>query len=166
MNPQPVRNNRQCLRSIGIKIAVMPAVAAASLWVAYWERKIRADGVALNALQLADARAIGVAFPERVRLLRVERVPFPRWAGIFGKLAGAEPAQTAGLSARYGIFIRADHWGNRALLLHELAHTAQYERLNGIRPFLKQYLQECLAQGYAVAALELDASAAAHRVLA
>ena len=165
MNPRLVRNRPQPLRNIGIKIAVMLAVPAASLWVTYWERRIRATGVALDALQLADARAIGVGFPERVRLLRVERVPFPSWAGALAKLAGAQPAETAGLAARYGIFIRADHWGDRALLLHELAHTAQYERLNGIRPFLKQYVQECLCEGYAVAALELDASAAAHRVM-
>ena len=166
MNLNPVRNSRQRWRNIAIGMAVMLATPAASLWVTYWERRIRASGVALDALQLADARAVGVAFPEHVRLLPVERVPFPRWAGALAKLAGAHAAQTAGLTARYGIFIRADHWGNRALLLHELAHTAQYERLNGIRPFLKQYLQECLTEGYPVAALELDAAAAADRVLA
>ena len=154
------------MRTFGATVAALVAVPAASLWVAYWERRICSSGIALNALQLADARAVGVAFPERVRLLRVERVPFPRWAGTLARLAGAEPAQTAGLTARYGIFIRADHWGNRALLLHELAHTAQYERLNGIRPFLRRYLRQCLADGYAVAALELEASAAARRVMA
>ena len=106
-----------------------------------------------------------MAFPERVRLLRVARVPFPRWAGTLAKLAGAEPAQTAGLTARYGIFIRADQWENRALLLHELAHTAQYERLDGIHPFLRQYLLQCLADGYPLAALELEASAVTRRVM-
>ncbi len=153
------------MRKLGAALAATLAVPPASLWVAHWERRICAAGVALTPLQLIDARAVGVAFPERVRLLRVERVPFPRWAGTLAGLAGAQPAQTAGLTARYGIFIRADHWGNRGLLLHELAHTAQYERLNGIRPFLRQYLRECLADGYAVAALELEASAAARRVM-
>lgn len=153
------------MQKLSIKIAAAVAVPPASLWIAYWERKIRARGIALDASQIADARAVGVAFPDRVRLLRVERVPLPRWAGALAQLAGAEPEQTAGLTARYGIFIRADHWGNRALLLHELAHTAQYERLHGIRPFLRQYFRECLSDGYAVAALELEASAAARRAL-
>ena len=153
------------MRKLGTALAATLAVPAASLWVAHWERRIGATGVALTPLQLADARAVGVSFPKRVRLLRVERVPFPHWAGTLAKLAGAEAAQTAGLTARYGIFIRADHWGNRALLLHELAHTAQYERLKGIRPFLRQYLRECLAEGYPLAALELEASAAARRVM-
>ena len=154
------------MRKLATNLAATLALPAASLWVAYWERRICATGVALNPLQLADARAVGVVCPECVRLLRVERVPFPRWAGTLAKLAGAEAEQTAGLTARYGIFIRADQWGNRALLLHELAHTAQYERLKGIRPFLRQYLQECLCDGYAVAALELEASAAARRAMA
>ena len=103
-------------------------------------------------------------FPERVRLLRVARVPFPRWAGSLAHIAGAEPEQTAGLTARYGIFIRADHWGNRALLVHELAHTAQYERLGGIRPFLQQYVRKCLREGYALANLEREACAVTRRL--
>ena len=166
MNDRFASRSEGRLRHAGISCAAMLAVPAAALWVEYWERQICARGIAPTALQLADARAVGVVFPERVRLLRVERVPFPRWAGTLAQLAGAQPAQTAGLTARYGIFIRADHWGNRALLLHELAHTAQYERLNGILPFLRQYLRECLADGYGAAALELEASAAARRVMA
>ena len=153
------------LRKLAINIAAAIAVPPAALWIGYWERKIRATGIALDPSQLADARAVEVAFPERVRLLRVHRVPFPRWAGTLAKLAAAEPAHTAGLTARYGIFIRADHWGDRALLLHELVHTAQYERLNGIRPFLRQYVRECLSEGYGVAALEREASAAARRAM-
>lgn len=147
--------------------AIAPFIAVpAALWIARWERKILACGIALDESQLVDARAVGVRFPERVRLLRVERVPFPQWAGRLATIAGAEPAQTAGLTARYGIFIRADHWRNRALLLHELAHTAQYERLQGIRPFLTQYVRECLCEGYALAALEQEACAAARRMMA
>ena len=46
---------------------------------------------------------------------------------------------TCGLTLRYGIFIRSDCWGDRNLVAHELAHTAQYERLGGIEPFLRKY---------------------------
>ena len=154
------------MKNLARKVAAALAAPPAAAWVAYWERKICASGVALDAAQLADARAVGVVHPERVRLLRVERVPFPRWAGTLAKLASADPALTAGLTVRYGIFIRADHWGNRALLVHELAHTAQYERLHGIRRFLRQYLRECLSETYALAGLELEASAAARRLMA
>ena len=45
-------------------------------------------------------------------------------------------------------FIRADCRGDRQLFVHELAHTAQYERLGGIQGFLEKYLHECIAIGY------------------
>jgi hypothetical protein len=38
-------------------------------------------------------------------------------------------------------------------------HTAQYERLGGIEPFLRQYLRECLTIGYPEAPLEQEAIA-------
>jgi hypothetical protein len=66
---------------------------------------------------------------------------------------------------RYGIFVRSDCWGERALVAHELAHTAQYERLGGIRPFLRKYLQGCLTIGYPGAPLKQKAIVATSRLL-
>ncbi len=68
------------------------------------------------------------------------------------------------MALRYGIFIRSDCWGEHGLVAHELAHTAQYERLGGIRPFLRQYLLECLTIGYPAAPMEQEAIAAASRL--
>ena len=65
---------------------------------------------------------------------------------------------TIGMALGYGIFLHADYASDRALLLHELAHVAQYERL-GRRGFLRQYLHECLTQGYPLGALEAEARA-------
>jgi len=64
---------------------------------------------------------------------------------------------TAGLTLRYGIFIRADCWGQRRVVVHELTHTAQYERFGGIEPFLREYLQECVTVGYPGAPMEQEA---------
>ena len=50
------------------------------------------------------------------------------------------------------------------LIVHELAHSAQYERLGGILPFLRRYLFECLTVGYAAAPLEVEAIAVTARV--
>ena len=66
---------------------------------------------------------------------------------------------TRGLTLGYGIFIRSDWWGDRSLIVHELAHVAQYERLGGILPFLRRYLFECLTMRYTAAPLELEAIA-------
>lgn len=138
----------------------------ATAWVRRQERLILSTGVLLNAQQLIDARAAGVAEPERIRLLRVPTIPALRLRGLrFAALKlGILSPHTAGLTARYGIFIREDFWGHRVLLVHELAHTAQYERLGGIKPFLRDYLRECLVEGYPLGLLEREAAAAARRI--
>ncbi len=131
----------------------------ATEWAEEQESRILAEGVPLTPTLMADARKIGVANPERVRLRVVNEVPFPKDPVL--KTAAADAGllsrQTAGLTLRYGIFIRADHWGSRRLVAHELVHTAQYERLGGFAPFLEQYLAECATEGYPHGPLEQEA---------
>lgn len=117
------------------------------------------SGSSLTEPQLADARQVGVSKPERVRLLTVTKIPTPSHPAL---AAAAEATRlispsTAGLTVRYGIFIRADCCGQRSLVVHELAHTMQYERLGGIEPFLRQYLHECITIGYPGAPMEQEA---------
>ncbi|MDP9003807.1 MAG: hypothetical protein M3N12_03340 [Verrucomicrobiota bacterium] len=134
---------------------ILPLACA---WVRRQEALILGTGVALSTAQLADARRIGVEHPERVRLKFVDRVPLP--LSLLRKVAGkflAFPTDPIGITLGYGIFIRSQYANDRRLLLHELAHTLQYERFGGIRPFLAQYLQECLTTGYAFASLEDEA---------
>lgn len=142
---------------------ILPIAVA---WVRKQERRILSAGVLLNPQQLIDARAAGVDEPERIRLLRVPTIPALRLRGlsVIAQKLGVLSPHTAGLTARYGIFIRADFWGHRALLVHEFAHTAQYERLGGIKPFLRDYLRECLVEGYPLGPLECEAAVAARRI--
>jgi len=136
-------------------------------WADAVEKRILREGVPLSEQELADAQAIGVRAPERVRLLALARVPAPRNLTLRTAAAAIQfltPA-TRGLALRYGIFVRSDCWGDRALVAHELAHTAQYERLGGIRPFLSRYLRECLTIGYPAAPMEQEAIVAAGRIL-
>ncbi|MEO8352953.1 MAG: hypothetical protein ABI680_14565 [Chthoniobacteraceae bacterium] len=139
----------------------------ATAWVRSQERRILADGWPLDEAELRDAVSIGVRETNRIRILHVPRIPFPlpQLMKSLDRITGMRIEQTAGLTARYGIFIRADFRGDRRLLAHELAHTRQYERFGGIRPFLRQYLRECLTTGYAAANLEIEANAAAHEIL-
>ena len=130
------------------------------------EKRILREGVPLSEQELADARAIGVREPEHVRLLSLAGVPAP--ADLTLKTAAAAirfltPA-TRGLALRYGIFVRSDCWRDRKLIAHELVHTAQYERLGGIKPFLRQYLAECLTIGYPEGPMEQEAIAATSRL--
>ena len=69
-----------------------------------------------------------------------------------------------GLTFHYGIFVRSDCRQDRNLLVHELVHTSQYERLGGIFPFLRKYLFECFTIGYRSAPLEQEATAVAQQI--
>jgi hypothetical protein len=138
----------------------------ASQWAAEEERRILREGVSLTESQIKDAKKLGVQQPERVRLLRVDSVPGPSHPALKTAQAALRflsPA-TRGLTLRYGIFIRSDCWGDRSLVVHELVHTAQYERLGGILPFLRKYLSECFTLGYAKAPMELEAVASEKRI--
>lgn len=137
-------------------------------WAAAEEQRVLREGVPLSGQETADAKAIGVREPERIRLLRVESVPIPSQPQL---RAAAETIhflspETRGLTIQYGIFVRWDCWQDRHLLAHELVHTLQYERFGGILPFLRQYLSECLTIGYANAPMELEAASVAARICA
>jgi len=138
----------------------------ATAWVLEQERFILENGVPLTDVQLADARLVGVAKPERVRLFRVEQIPLPQHPELEEMKEAMKLTTPAlpGLTARYGIYLRADHWGQRRFLVHELAHTAQYERLDGVRAFLECYLYQCLAIGFTSAPMEQEAIAITQRI--
>ena len=128
-------------------------------WAKEQERIILRDGVALTASQTEDARKIGVQEAERVRLRVVDKIPMVKNTLLraAAEQTGLISPFTIGLTLRHGIFIRADHWGERRLVIHELAHTAQYERLGGFKGFLSAYLDECLTVGYPNGPLEQEA---------
>ncbi|HJT81304.1 MAG TPA: hypothetical protein VJ719_08920 [Chthoniobacterales bacterium] len=129
-------------------------------WARRQERRILRNGVPLTDSEMEDARAVGVRQPDRVRLLPVKIVPWPGAATLrsAAKAVGFATDATCGLTLGYGIFIREDYWRDRALVAHELVHIAQYERLGGVGPFLRQYLGECLTVGYVNAPLEREAT--------
>ncbi|MCJ7545787.1 MAG: hypothetical protein MUP30_03000 [Deltaproteobacteria bacterium] len=131
----------------------------ACAWAEEQENIIIHYGVPLSPVQTTDAVKIGVDHPEKVRLLKVTRIPVPDHRAL---CTAADAIQlisplTGGLTLRYGIFIRADCWGDRQLVCHELVHTLQYERLGGLRQFLQRYLHECITIGHPAAPMEQEA---------
>jgi hypothetical protein len=135
-------------------------------WATEQERHILAEGEPLSTAQIADARLVYVSQPECVRVLHVPEIPIPTHPAL---RRGAEITQlisprTGGLTLRYGIFIRSDYRFDRAMLVHELAHTAQYERLGGFEPFLRRYLIECITIGYPAAPMEQEAISLASQI--
>jgi hypothetical protein len=66
-----------------------------------------------------------------------------------------------------GIFVRVNCWGQRRRIVHELVHTAQYERLGGFEGFLRPYLLECITPpGYPYGPMEQEAINTAARLCA
>ncbi|MFL6530471.1 MAG: hypothetical protein ACJ8HU_07250 [Chthoniobacterales bacterium] len=139
-------------------ILVELALPLACAWVRSEEAHILRNGVTLSEAQVADARQIGIARPARIRICEVETIP-PRLHPVLRFLArrfGMTFDGTIGMALGHGIYLQREHAVSRSLLLHELAHVAQYERL-GMRRFLRQYLHECLTQGYPLGELEAEA---------
>ena len=141
-----------------------------------------ARGRVLTTDEKQIARRLGVMHPERVRVLVT--LALPSWMAPDAMANGTIAPQVAdhamrpdadqappehhygiaGLTAGHGILIGIRHANNPRVLVHELAHVAQYERL-GMRAFALRYLSELLSVGYFRAPLELEADAAMRRVL-
>jgi hypothetical protein len=117
-------------------------VPLACQWVKDQEQFILARGAPLGAGHMADARRAGVQDVSRIRILVVDRIPLPDHKEL------AEAARRADIitdtsravTLGHGIVIRADCWGDRELIVHQLVHVAQCERSGGLEPYLQEYL--------------------------
>ena len=137
-------------------------------WAAEQENRILAAGEPLSTAQIADAQLVHVSQPKRVRILHVPKIPVPVHPALrqAAQITQLITPFTGGLTLRYGIFIRSDCRFDRGMVVHELAHTGQYERLGGFEPFLRRYLFECMTIGYPEAPMEQEAISLASQVCA
>ncbi|ALJ01581.1 hypothetical protein DC20_19020 [Rufibacter tibetensis] len=128
-------------------------------WAEQQEKFILENGVPLDREYKNFASSIGVQDIGRVRLLKVDEIPAPKNPQLksAAEVLGLIGKYTLAITYRHGIYVRADHWYDKKLVVHELCHTMQYERLGGIQPFLEQYLSECLSEGYTNSKLEQEA---------
>lgn len=135
---------------------VLPEARA---YAAAHEAIILANGDPLSGQQIADARRVGVAHPENVRVLATDAIPMPNNVRLRQLMSehGMTPGNLVGMTFGYGIYVLEPSVGNRHLLMHELAHVAQYERLGGIEPFTREYMAQLLTFGYGDAPLEREA---------
>src|SRR5262249_42652129 len=118
---------------------------------------------ALTADELQLARSVGVAEPERVRVLVAAEFIAPRDAAfaIEARKLGLGDRAEGGRTTGYGVQIKPQYASARWLLAHELTHVGQYERLH-VAEFVREYLTELLMFGYARAPLERQAAANEH----
>jgi len=122
------------------------------------DRIVLARGRTLDADEVALARAVGVAHPERIRVLVTDLFPEPADERLAKAMRPLGPAYEAANTTGYGIEIRPHYASSRWIYAHELTHVAQYERM-GTVSFTHEYLIELLTVGYARAPLEAAARA-------
>ena len=124
------------------------------------------NGIPLTADELDDARRAGVKKPEKIRRQCVLGIPEPENGEVLfaARRSGLFQLESSGLAVGHGIYLRQDVWNSRQILVHELVHVGQYERLGGIRPFLDIYLRECIDPGYPFGALEQEAILVAREI--
>jgi hypothetical protein len=135
-------------------------------WAEQQQDNILQNGTPLSESQMNDTKLVPVRFPEKVRLLKVERIPWPDNPTLLsiGQQMGLISDYTEGLTLGYGIFISSKRWQERRLVVHELAHVGQCEKLGGVNQFLEQYVEECLNLGYDDACLEIEARETVMRI--
>ena len=118
---------------------------------------------------MADARRAGVQDYDRIRVLVVDRIPLPE----SGELAEAArrtriiTPDTRCVGVGHAIMIRAEAWGDRELLLHNLVHIAQCERSGGLEQWVRQYLFDRQnSAAFTAGALEEEARRMAREICA
>ncbi|MCA8089303.1 hypothetical protein LGM65_00135 [Burkholderia anthina] len=138
---------------------ILPSVLPdAVAWAAAQAGHGLAEGLPPTPAQAGDARAVGVAQPERVRIVVADRLPFPDTPalGAIARDTGLLSPGTIGLTLGHAVFVLRGH-DMRRLLTHEFRHVHQYEAAGSIGAFLARYLHEIATVGYHDASLEVDA---------
>lgn len=141
-------------------LTLFPAILPFAVrWVESIEAEILATGTGLGEGGIKMVKELGVVNPEKIRFLKVNSIPLPKnkILRMAARKTGLISQHTVGMAFRYGIMIRSDLWENGDVQMHECVHTAQYERLGGVKPFLRKYLRQCLEIGYPEAPLEQEA---------
>ena len=132
------------------------------MWSAYKRRRAAALGRALTAHESDLAGRVGVRAPERIRVCRVAKAPFP-FAPLVDRLAswmGLPGTAVDGVTLGDAIFLCGSS-GSDLLLAHECRHVAQFEEAGSLWAFLREYLRQVALAGYVDAAYEGDARRAA-----
>jgi len=129
-------------------------------WAESEQSRAQRDGSPLDGIGVRLAGSVGVAQPERIRVVEADSLPFPadaelRFAATQTGLLGPD---TAGLTLGHAVFLRAGQFSVR-LLSHEFRHVYQYEAAGSISAFLPLYLEQILVYGYEQAPFEVDARA-------
>jgi len=150
---------RAILKKVSTAAAWRCALPVAWWWVTQHRRQILDNGRPLSDDEKGIAETLGIERRDEIRIWSVDKVPTPGGALLsgLGRVAGVSTHGAKGMALGHGIYLESAQASRRSLIAHELVHVLQYERLGGIWPFLREYLRQCLRQGYWSAELEIEA---------
>lgn len=128
------------------------------MWAEAQSAQIIRLGQPLSNAQIAIARSVGVAQPNKIRIMQVDSLPFPENSELrlLAQTNGLLSPNMAGMTLGYGIYIRQGQSSIR-LLSHEFRHVYQYEQAGSLAAFITVYLHQLISVGYTDAPLEVDA---------
>lgn len=138
----PLRLQHRPFRQVIDQKTFQYLLSLACQWAKTQEEFVLARGVPLRPGQIADARRVGVQDLSRVKVLVVDRIPLPDNAELAAAAQYTQiiTAACRGVAIGHAIIIRADSWGDRELLLHQLVHVAQCEQSGGLEHWIQRYL--------------------------
>jgi hypothetical protein len=119
-------------------------------------------GTPLDEKELLLAKEIGIKFPEKVRVIYVDEVPYPyenehlKQMGLSLGFIGDDIVNEAQVFG-YSIYVRKDLKFTFSKLAHELVHVMQIERTGSFSVYCLQYLADLAKYGYRKAPLEVEA---------
>ena len=130
-------------------------------WLFEVESNILTNGVELTDIETRDAISVGVQFPEKIRVLTVDKISKPDNPLLIqaGQETGLLSDTTIGRTVGYGIEILKGE-SSRRLLRHEFRHVFQFEQAGSIEQFTIEYVKSVLSTGYFDSTFEQDARAA------
>ena len=151
------------MKAFWVTLLVKATLPLGIRWVRRQEATILREGRPLSEWEHLWAKDVGVQRPEAVRILPVPRIPTPGISlmRLMNRLFGMVSEGPTGMAVNYGIYLEASQATNPSLLVHELTHVAQFERLGGGEAFLREYLTQCVLDGYWDSDLEQEARTAA-----
>ncbi len=148
--PEKVRQKQQLLTPLTLE------------WYAEIEKKYLRTGRQLTEDELPIARFAGIKHPERVRVIVLEDLPFPRNETLLvqSREYGLGGTTEGGRSIGYIVMLKAQHKDKRWILARELALVAQQEKM-GRTAYIRRFIAEHELMGKNRAPMVLDANAVA-----
>jgi hypothetical protein len=144
-------------------------VPVAYQWAKEQEEFVLAHGAPLSSKHMEDAARAGVQDRARIRVLVVDRIPLPDDPALAegARRTGIITIDTRCVGFGHAVIVRADSWGDRELLLHNLVHIAQCERSGGLEKWIAEYLcDRRTCAKFTIGTLEHEARTLAHEICA